>query len=206
MAKNPELQAALKGKTPEQKKVVKYFLASGCLSGKMKDEEYDAMVLAKLNSLDVKQKALNKIGLDEEELQEIPPVYFHGWEYDGAYKCVGKDGKNRTSKYSATYLFFSDTQVYMYYILFDMVSESKSEKTEEYFYKDITNFSTSNDSVEITTFSGCQGNTPNKKMVETSRFALIVPGDKFYCSTTGIADVDQTISGMKQKLREKKTQ
>ena len=204
MATKQELAAMLKGKTPEEKKVVKYFMASGCMSGKMKDEEYDAMVAAKLESLNVKQRALDKIGLDEEELQEIPPVFFKGWEWDGAMSCIGKDGKTRTSKYSATYLFFSDTQVYMYYILFDMTSESKKEQTEEYFYKDITNFSTSNDSVEVTTFSGCQGSKANKKTVETSKFALIVPGDKFWCSTTGVANVDEAIRGMKQKLREKK--
>lgn len=197
-------KSLLKGKTPEQSKAIKYFNATGCLSGAPKDEEYDELVLARLNDLNVKQRAMDKIGLDEDELKEIPPVYFHGWEYEGASSKIGKDGRSRASKYSATWLFFSSTQVYMYSIVFDMFSDSKKERTEEYFYKDITNFSTSSESVEVTTFSGCQGNTANKKTVETSRFALIVPGDKFWCSTTGVADVDQSISAMKQKLREKK--
>lgn len=196
-----ELKAALKGKTAEQKKVITYFNATGCLSGKIKDEAYDELVKQKLNSLNVKQRALAKIGLDEDELKEIPPVYFHGWEYDAkphpTYSCIGNDGRSRASKYSATYLFFSDTQVYMYSIVFDMASDSKSERTEEYFYKDITNFSTSSDSIEIMSTKG-------KRQVETNRFSLIVPGDKFYCSTTGVSDVDQVISAMKQKLREKK--
>lgn len=201
-------KSLLRGKTPEQKKVITYFNATGCLSGKISDEAYDALVKQKLNSLNTKKRAIDKIGLDEDELKEIPPVYFHGWEYDAkpapTYSMVGKDGRSRASKYSATWLFFSSTQVYMYNIVFDMASDSKSERTEEYFYKDITNFSTSSDSIEVTSFTGCQGNTPVKKQSETSRFALIVPGDKFYCSTAGVSNVEQVIRAMKQKLREKK--
>ena len=49
-----------------QKKVIRYFCNDdGCFSKRMKDEEYDAMVRNVLNSMDFKQKALNKIGLDE---------------------------------------------------------------------------------------------------------------------------------------------
>ncbi|MBR2903274.1 MAG: hypothetical protein IKC37_01375, partial [Clostridia bacterium] len=145
--------------------------------------------------------------LDEDELKEIPPVYFHGWEYEGkpapTWSKIGKDGRSRASKYSATWLFFSNTQVYMYSIVFDMASDSKTEKTEEYFYKDITNFSTSSDSIEVTAFEGCM-NRPVKKQIEVTRFALIVPGDKFWCSTSNVANVDDAIKAMKQKLREKK--
>lgn len=31
------------------------------------------------------QKALNKIGLDEDEVREIPPVYFEGFRFNNAY-------------------------------------------------------------------------------------------------------------------------
>jgi hypothetical protein len=45
---NALLQRELKGKTPEQQKVVRYFLApAGCLSGRMKDEEYEVLVQAR---------------------------------------------------------------------------------------------------------------------------------------------------------------
>ena len=47
MATKQELAAMLKGKTPEEKKVVKYFMASGCMSGKMKDEEYTSLFTSK---------------------------------------------------------------------------------------------------------------------------------------------------------------
>lgn len=203
------LQSKLKGKTPEQQEVIKYFYtAGGCGAKTTTDERFDEIVKNKLNSLDTKKRALGKIGLDEDELKEIPPVFFHGFEFDGALTAEGSDGRSRSSKYSATWLFFNNSQVFMYSILFDLASDSKNERTEEYFYKDITNFSTSNASIELTAFTkagGCsKKESVNKKTAETSMFALIVPGDKFSCSTSGVANADQAVQAMKQKLREKK--
>ena len=198
----------LKGKTTEQKQVIKYFLDSGCLAKLtgMKDEAYDQMVQSTLNGLNLKQKALGKIGLDEDEVKEIAPIFLHGYNYDdnGALSKIGSDGLSRSSKYDATWLFFSDSHVYMYAHTFDMTSGTKREKTEEYFYRDITNFSTSSDTVEVTQLSGCKKDKINKVNVEFSRFALVVPGDKFFCSTSGVPDAEQSVSAMKQKLREKK--
>lgn len=74
-----EMQGRLKGRNSEQKQVIKYFYGDGgCLSSTMKDDEYDAMVQAKVKSMDFRQKALNKIGLDESQVSEIEPVHFEG--------------------------------------------------------------------------------------------------------------------------------
>ena len=60
--------------------MIKYFYGEGgCLSflsPGLKDEDYDAMVQAKAKSMDFRQKALNKIGLDESQVSEIEPVHF----------------------------------------------------------------------------------------------------------------------------------
>ncbi len=195
------------GKTAEEKKVIKYFTApsGGCLNRAMKDEAYDKLVLDKLNGLNTLKRAIEKIGLDEDELKEIPPVFFHGYD-GGNYSKVGKDGRRRTSRYSATWLLFSGTQVYMYNVEFNMDCGDKKERTEEYFYKDITSFSTTNETDEYVILKPtcCKKDGYNKKYLETSRFALVVPGDAFYCATSGVANVDQTIAAVKQKLREKK--
>jgi len=190
----------------EHEKVRKYFTASGCLSSltRMKDDVYDKMVMDKLNSLNLRQKALSKTGLDEDQLKEIPPVYLHGFNYgDNVFMRIGKDGRLRSSKYDATWLFFSNTQMYMYSYSMDMTSDSKTEKTEEYFYKDITNFSTTTKSVSAPQTSGCGGNSKPQTR-DTNEFTLVVPGDSFRCSISGISDADKVISAMKQKLREKK--
>jgi hypothetical protein len=182
-------------------KTVKYFnpkrgCPGGCLEALfgVKDAEYDRILTETLNGLNLREKALGKIGLDEDQLKEIPPVYFHGYHFkDNAAYRIGKDGRLRSSKYSTTWLFFSGTQVYMYQYILDMASTAIKERTEEYFYKDITNFSTTTETVDV-----------HGKQMEDNEFTLTVPGEKFYCAISGVSDADKSISAMKQKLREKK--
>ena len=196
--------ALKKGKTAQQKLAVDYLIPKTGLLGLIfnkKDEEYDAVVKALVDSFGSYKRALDKIGLDEDELKEIPPVTLYGYEDSAQLARVGKDGDYRSNLYSITHLFFSSTQVYMYQVILDTISNTKKERTEEYFYKDITNFSTSTDSHDVTYFKGCTGK-PTKGTVEIQRFGLIVPGDKFTCGTYG--DIEQSVKAMKNKLREKK--
>jgi len=207
-----ELENRLKGKgrNENQKKALRYFLVddSGCLgflTKTIKDEEYDALVKSTLDSFNSKQKAMTKIGLDESELKEIDPVHFEGYVFDNkkAFSKRGKDGLWRSSCYEITWLFFSSTQVYMYKNTFNFDEDGKQERTEDYFYRDITNFSTSTDTIEISYWDPKQ----NKNMlqyVDSNRFALTVPGDKFYCSMKQNEYTERAIQAMKAKLREKK--
>ena len=71
------------------------------------------------------------------------------------------------------------------------------------YIKDITNFSTSSDTEETPQYD------PKQKKnilinVDSNRFALTVPGDKFYCSMEQNDYTERAIQGMKAKLREKK--
>lgn len=202
---NAEVNKLCKGKTEEQKKVIKYLHGGLFCFGKMIDQEYDQLVMSVMNRLDLKQKALNKIGLDEDELKEIEPVFFEGYSRENTF--VGKDDKLRSTWYETAWLFFSDTQVYMYSYSWDMTSDGKKEGSEEYFYKDITNFSTSSETIEVFRIkNGCSGKEKSREKVnrEFSQFGLVVPGDKFYCSTSNVQNADTSVSAMKQKLREKK--
>lgn len=209
-SKQAEMKRALRGRTPDQQKVIKYFYgAGGCLSQGITDQEYDAMLKAKLNSINIKAKALNKIGLDESQVNEIEPVHFEGFLFDDkkAYARCGKDRVWRSSAYQVSWIFFSDTQVYVYQYTFNMDEDGKKEATEEYFYRDITNFSTSSDTVEkeVVDKVSCSGKTTfARRSVNTDRFALVVPGDKFYCSMNQTSYTERAIQGMKAKLREKK--
>jgi hypothetical protein len=209
-SKRKEMDRLLKGRTPDQQKVIKYFFGSGgCLSKGMKDEEYESMVMARAKSMDFKKKALDKIGLDESQVNEVAPVHFEGYLFDDkkAYARRGEDGLWRSSAYQITWLFFSSTQVYVYQYTFNMDEDGKKESTEEYFYKDITNFSTSSDIVEKETVAkvNCKGEASYVRTnVDTNRFALVVPGDKFYCAMQQSDYSEKAIQGMKAKLREKK--
>lgn len=79
-----------------------------------------------------------------------------------------------------------------------MDEDKKNESTDEFFYKDVTSFSTSSET-EIARGLGYQ-----KFEVETNRFCMVVPGDKLYVPMDGVADSETIIQAMKQKLREKK--
>ena len=210
-AKQAEMKRALKGRTPDQQKVIKYFYGSGgCLSHKLTDAEYDAMLKAKLNSMDVKKKALAKLGLDESQVNEIEPVHFEGFLFDDrkAYAILGKDRVWRSSAYQISWIFFSDTQVYVYQYTFNMDEDGKKETTEEYFYKDITNFSTVSDSVEkeVVDKVSCTGKvTYVRQSVDTDVLKFVVPGESFTCSMEKSDYTERAIQGMKAKLREKKS-
>lgn len=196
----------IKGRTDEQVAVIRYFCNDPkCLSKQpISDAEYDEMVLAVLRSNDYKKKALDKIGLDEDQVKEIEPVHFEGFQYDKqSLAKQGDDGKYRSSKYQVSWLFFSSTQVYLYQNTFNMDEDGKKESTEEYFYKDITNFSTSSDTVE-TPFYDEETGKDILKNVDSNRFAITVPGDKFYCSLEQNDYTENAIRGMKSMLREKK--
>ncbi len=212
-----DLTQRLKGRNPEQQKVIKYFygIGGGCLSfisPGLKDEDYDAMVTAKAKSADYRQKALSKIGLDETQVNEIEPVHFEGYLFDEKKNILvirGKDKLWRSSAYQISWIFFSSSQIYVYQYTFNMDEDGKKESTEEYFYKDITNFTTTSDTVEkwgLDDPKGCGKSEPtySRKNVDSNRFTITVPGDKFYCSMDQNDYTERAIQGMKAKLREKK--
>lgn len=197
------MRALCKGKTEEQKNTIKYFCrVPGCLSGlfekKISDDEYMQMVYRKRDSMNLKQKALNKIGLDEDEVSEIPPAVFEGFVFNDAFGKQRYDGKWVSSSYQVSWIFFSSTQIYIYRSTIYMDENKGRESTDEFFYKDVTSFSTSS---ETETAHGLQG---NKFEVETNKFCMVVPGDKLFVSMDGVADSGAIIQAMKQKLREKK--
>jgi hypothetical protein len=200
-----EVKERCKNRSAEQQKVIRYFCIDGCLKRTMSDAEYDGLVKSYCANNDFKKKALAKIGLDESELKEIDPVHFDGFLYDGkkTFSKRGKDGLWRSSAYQVSWLFFSSSQVYLYQNTFNFDEDGKKENTEEYFYRDITNFATSSDTVETSYYDPKQ-----KKFllenVDSNRFALTVPGDKFYCSMEQNEYTERAIQAMKAKLREKK--
>lgn len=188
----------------EQKKVIDYF-TKPCFGPK--DDQFDQIVKSIRSKLNTRQMALNKIGLDEDQLKEIPDVYFEGFQIDSwqngkveGFSSVGADMNWRSGKYAIIHLFFSSTQVYMYKYEFSLYSNEKKERTEEYFYRDITNFSTSGETVNAYK-TNCTGGIKIVP-VETQKFELIVPGDRFGCETQ--MNIEQSVQAMKAKLREKK--
>jgi hypothetical protein len=192
------VRALCQGKTSDQVKTVEYFCKEGCMTKTISDEEYLQMVRAKRDAMNFKKKALDKIGLDEDEVSEIPPAMFEGFVYKNAYAKQNASGKWVSSAYQVSWVFFSSTQVYLYSYTFKMDEDKKNERTDEFFYKDVTSFSTLSES------DTAHGLGRNTFEVTSEQFAMVVPGDKLCLAMGDIQDADAIIQAMKQKLREKK--
>jgi hypothetical protein len=213
------------GKTKKQKKVIDFFADAygastrGCLKkrSKMKIDEYEKMIVDRCNSLDIKQRALQRIGLDESEISEINPISLHSYVYTlsqiKSRDILLKIVKNTavTSKYEVAWLFFSKDQIYAYTIEFDMISDEIVEDVHEFFYTDITCFETVNHLVEDIRFDlkgclrtkGCLNATvKNNYVVDT--FVITVPGKEYTVSMRNSGNQFQSVQAAKAMLREKK--
>lgn len=116
--------------------------------GIVTDADYDASVAAMLSN--VQAKALDKLGVDEDEVKEIAPICFDGYVYKGATQAKrGQDGLWRTNKYESVMLFFSEHEVHCYTYNFDTTVPKQKEATDVYFYKDIVSVSTATDTTMV---------------------------------------------------------
>lgn len=205
---SPEAKKRGKNRSAEQKIALRYFLNDGCLQKKPSDEQYDELVskmIAEKNLLNP-QTALDKLGVDESEVTEVKPIFLQGYVFGdkNSYAKVGKDNLWRSSKYQVSWIFCSDTHVYLYQHTFNTDEDGKKVATEDYCYKDVTSFSTSSDTVE-TPFWDKKKKEVVLKNVDSSRFRITVPGDSIYCAMEATDENEQAIKGLKAKLREKKT-
>ena len=113
-----ELKRLIRGRPQQQQDVIKYFYGpGGFLTKRISDSDYDNIVASTVSQNNFKQKALDKIGLDETQVSEIEPVHFEGWLFgkkNGVeWAKYGLDNKLRSSAYQITWLFFSSSQVYI---------------------------------------------------------------------------------------------
>lgn len=199
---------AIQGKNEEQRKVISYLfdkpITQGGCGGSdtyLSDEEFMQIVHAKRDSLDLYKKAINKIGLDEDELSEMPPVCFEGFTFKDAWAKKNKSGEAVSSCYQVSWIFFSSEQIYLYQYIMYFDEDKKKESTEEYFYSDVTSFATRTET------ESAKNNAGGKWDVETNKFAMIVPGATLTVALEDSAgDFEAAIKRMKHKLREKKNQ
>ncbi|MBQ7396156.1 MAG: hypothetical protein IJW08_06425 [Lentisphaeria bacterium] len=203
-------------RSKEQQKIFDYLTKEpgcGCLGHWMTDEEFAKLVESKLEALKLKEKALSKIGLDIDEVNEIAPVNFVDFVLDDAYVKKTAFGDYVSNYVQSTWIFFSATQVYLYTYTLWLDRDKKKEDTLEFFYRDITAMSTSSKESKtksVLTYKkgGCLGgkkvSLANTEIIETTKFQLIVPGDKLWVSMKSSEQNEASVQAMKQKLREKK--
>lgn len=195
----------LRGRTQAEKDVIKYFVyGRGCLQNlfRISDARFDSILKERVGQYNVFQMALNKLGLDVDQVSEINPVFTDGWALDSVLFKIGDDFVFRTSHYQMSCLLFSSDQVYLYSLTFSLLDKDIKEHTEEYFYRDVTSVTTNYNVENLQHTTGCLG--MDIRWIEFPRysFMLAVPGDSFVCVMR--PENESQIQAMTAKLREKK--
>ena len=211
------------GKTPEQCRCIDYLYSDdsqqkkGCFGGKKGDmdmDEYLRYVTNMANGLNLKEKAIEKIGLDESQIAEIPPVHFSSfvWRGEGVKRKWEKQGdyyRGATNKYTITWIFFSAEQLFTYTYTFDTMSDNVTVLTRDFFYKDITCIRTQHE-LEAERRKKTKGCGCMAKPVfyfdhlHTDLLQITVPGDSFSFEIDSTDTIEQTIQATKAMIREKK--
>ena len=132
----------LRGKTKEQKNIVKYFMSTGVLGMifRISDSTFDELLNSQADeiALGIDKRAMEAHGMDIDEVKEIQPILVDNYYEGSRYFKMFRDQTFRASQYQMTYLMFNDKQMYAYSYIFDLTSAETDEQTKEYFYKDIT--------------------------------------------------------------------
>ncbi|MCL2759338.1 MAG: hypothetical protein FWD22_03920 [Treponema sp.] len=181
----------------------------GCFPKKlgfMSDADYDALVASVMKRLDLKNKGLTKLALDESQVEKTIQFGNYLWYNDeGEFASgakLGEDGKWRSTTYESTFIFFTRNQIAAYQITFHLDWEKHEEDTFEYHYKDITALQTSTkheDKIDLDI-----GDTVFK--CYKNELYIKVPNDSFKINLGNkpTAEEESAIQGMKSLLREKK--
>lgn len=213
-----ELQKRKLGKSPQQQRVIDFFYtdeATGCLSkkngGLYTMAEYQDLVRNTAASLNIKNKALAKIGLDESEISEISPIVLSSYVFDDNCRVKIKNGEAVTNQFSISWIFFSATQLYTYTYIFDMMSDDTWEFTRDYFYSDITTICTQTMVKEKIdrklTPGGClkkEHEDVTKNNYTVDRLEIVVPGSTFSLTMRNSTNMERSIQAAKAMIREKK--
>lgn len=205
-------EALKRGKTKEQKKAIEFLfnLSGGCLNKSPSFhnmQEYIAHVQGMCQNLNVQAKAMQKIGLDPSQIQEIPPITFSSFIYDDDCLVRVDDNIAVSSQYSITCIFFSAEQMFTYKYIFDTTSDNTWEFTKDFFYTDITCFSTLHRVREKITADadGClKVGGYTKHLFMDDILEIIVPGTTYSFSMRSNPTLEQSIQAAKAMLREKK--
>lgn len=165
------------------------------------DEDYDKSVND--YTVNIKTRALEKLGVDESEVNEVAPIILVGYEFDADIQRVkiGTDKIWRSNIYKVVVLFFSRNELHSYSMRFDTLQDKKTEGTDVYFYQDIVSVSTASSTYKVKV-----GNTNNSEITITlESFRLTTKGGtsltvNLFNSRYG----QESVNAMRALLREKK--
>ena len=165
----------------------------------MTDAEYEALVAKKIESMDIAQLGLDRLGLDPDQVKEIRPIVLMDKVITSSSLTVENNNSVHSSTQHVTYLYFTDEQLFVYKVQFDMCCNMQDEWASEFFYKDICDISSKTSRVLLS--------TDNFKFeYSTVSFNIIASNSQIGFELDGNNENIGSILAMKQKIREKKAQ
>jgi hypothetical protein len=208
-----KIKIRFKGCFPKKEKEKKkgcFDKRKGCFAkGRyMPDAEYDALIQSIVQRLDPKKRGLEKLGLDESQVEKV--ISFANFTYipdendDTFFFKIGDDGRFRSSVFEVTYLFFTQDEILAYQLTLSSDWEKHDESTREYYYKDITALST--ETLQKDVIEELKGEKTKVYKTVSNVFHIRVPNDSFTVALSNITSQEENdaIQGMKSLLREKK--
>ena len=174
-----------------------YSASSG--SKTISDGEYDAEVARYADGLS-RTRALQKLGVDKSEVNEIAPIILGGYEFENADKVKqGKDKRWRSNVYKVVILFFSRNDMHCYTAIFKTTEDNVlGEGTDVYFYQDIVSASTASvsDKVEV---------NDKEIIIHSEAFKLTTKGGtSITVNLLNSRQGQESVNAMRALLREKK--
>ena len=167
----------------------------------MTDAEFEQLVDAKIEAMNIAQLGLDKLGLDPDQVKEIHPIVLRDKVINKTSLTVRnkEDHSVHSSTQHVTYLYFTDEQLFVYKIQFDMCCNMQDEWASEFFYKDICDVSsyTSRNVLKVDDF---------EFEYSTVSFNIIASNSQIGFDLDGDNENVGSIQAMKQKIREKKAQ
>lgn len=170
-------------------------------------KEYEKAREKAIVDMKIKESAFKKLGIVEgdPDLDAVEPIFFYGPIFKGkdAYWRHSEAGDVRASKYECTYIVFKKEQILFYTNILNLCdTQKKKESTQEFFYSDITSVNISTESTTPDTAA-----TGDKEAVEidVEKVVLVVPGDKISMAFTPTEQGEESIKGMRNLIRERKS-
>ena len=178
---------------------------------KPSDEEIDEQAGSLAKGL--REKALKKLGLEEEEVGLAPPILLVGYCFDNvlrdeanskAWYIRGADSLWRASEVTLTAFFFTENQVYFYQRIASLVSDAVKESTNEVYYKDIVSVKT--EEKEQAFVDPGTGEEDKTRRTRYTRLIVRNTGaEEIGCSCRKNDEADEAVKAFRNLLKMKKT-
>ena len=158
--------------------------------------------IARERMTNIKSRALNRLGLDADEVKEVPPIVVSGYDFSrqNIKAWIGKDGKPRSNFYKAVVIFFSQNEMHIYTSTFSLDDTTEMEGTDVYFYQDIVSVSTAPNNIHV------DGKDKNNGIdIQTIAFRLVTKGGtSVTVDMFNNYNVGRSVNAMRALLRERK--